>query len=160
EKIEPPARPQEEAIISEPVKMTTEELLEQQLPGEMAVKEETASALPEQDGEATDVGEVELIIGAPADPKMVSKLYGHLQARPEIKILRTRGSWGRGTAITLVLEKSVPLMSVISNVSGVEVTLESPEEGSSGEEKPDSGPRTRKKGARIIRLALKEAQTP
>jgi len=66
------------------------------------------------DGQTTFVGEVELVIEVPVDLKMVSALYANLQTVPELRILNTRGSATRGTVITVVLNKPLPLISLIS----------------------------------------------
>ncbi len=66
------------------------------------------------DGQTMFVGEVELAIDVPVDLKMVSALYGHLQTLPELRILNTRGSATRGTVVTVVLNKPLPLIGLIS----------------------------------------------
>ncbi|MEE8419086.1 MAG: hypothetical protein V3S02_03130, partial [Dehalococcoidales bacterium] len=67
-------------------------------------------------------GEVELAISVPVDPVAVSKLYNQLQSTPDMKILYTRGSWDRGTTITVSLEKPLPLIGIIFGISGIKVT--------------------------------------
>ena len=77
---------------------------------------------------------------------------------PEIKILHTRGSWDRDTTITVVLDKPIPLISIISETPGVEVTPELLEKDSLATRKPSSPPIGEKKGAKGIKLILEEAQ--
>jgi hypothetical protein len=60
------------------------------------------------------VGEVELVLGIPVNPNMMAKLYNYLQTTPEIKFLRTSGSWNRGSEITIVLDKPIQLVNVLS----------------------------------------------
>ncbi len=157
EKIEQPTQLQEEAAVSEPVEAVTEELLEQNLLEERAGREETESALLGQDSQTLYTGEVELAIPTPVDPKMVSKLYNQLQAIPELRILYTRGSWDRGTTITVVLDKPASLISIISKIPGVEATPELPEKESLLKGTSSSLLGTKRKGAKRIKLALKEA---
>lgn len=147
EKVEEPVQLRNEATISEPVAAATEELLEQHLPEKRPDREETEPGLPEQNSHPLYTGEVELTITKPVDPKMVSKLYNYLQTTPEIKLVHTTGSWDRGTTITIVLDKPIPLISVISSkVPEAEATAERPEK---------DGYVSGKRGVRRIRLALK-----
>ena len=66
-------------------------------------------------------GDVELAVTVPVDPVAVSRLYNKLQSTPDMKILYTSGSWDKGTVITVSLEKPLPLLGIISNISGVDV---------------------------------------
>lgn len=77
-------------------------------------------------GDATPyTGEVELNIGAPVDLKVVSALYNSLQTIPELRILHTRGSAERGTAIIVVLNKPLPLIDILlSKLPRVELVPE------------------------------------
>ncbi|MEE9398805.1 MAG: hypothetical protein V3V23_00880, partial [Dehalococcoidales bacterium] len=84
----------------------------------------------------------------PVDPKMVSKLYHYLQTTPEIKFVRTSGSWDRGTTVTIVLDKPTALVSVLSSrLPEAEIDTELPEKNDlvAG-----------RKGVRRIIIALKE----
>lgn len=159
EKIEQLAQLQEETIVSEPVEAVTEELLEQHPPEERPSIEETVSARPGQDSQTLYAGEVELSIGTPVDLNAVSKLYNHLQTIPELRIVRTRGSWDQGTTITVALEKPMPLISIISKTPDVEVTPELLQNDSSVQETSSSPLRTKRKEVKGIKLALKEAKT-
>ena len=93
----------------------------------------------------------------PVELEMVSKLYSYLQTMPEIKILHTRGSWDRGTTVTVVLDKPMPLISMISKIPGVEATPELPQKDSLVRGASSSLLRAGGKGVRRIKLTLKEA---
>ncbi len=147
EKVQEPVQLRNKATVSEPVAAATAELLEQHLPEERPDREKTEPSLPEQDSHPLYTGEVELAITKPVDPKMVSKLYNYLQTTPEIKLVHTSGSWDRGTTITVVLDKPIPLISVISSkVPEAKATAERPEK---------DGYVSGKRGVRRIKLSLK-----
>ncbi len=156
EEIEEPPQLQEEARVSEPVEVITEEHLPEERPGRGG----TESALLKQGSQTLYAGEVELAIGVPVVLVAVSKLYNHLQTIPEIRILRTTGSWDRGTTITVVLDKPIPLISIISKIPGVEVTPELPQEDSLAEATSTSPLAAGKRGVKRIKLTLKEAPPP
>jgi len=155
EKIEEPTQlsekatqPREEAAESEPV-AAVEEPLGQRPPEKREGREETKPSLPKPDRQSLYAGEVELAIGVPVVPNMMAKLYNYLQTTPEIKFVRTSGSWNRGSTITIVLDKPIPLISVISSkIPEAEVTPEQP--GIDGFVKG-------RRGVRRIRIALKES---
>lgn len=148
EKAEEPAQPVEEAAASEPVTVTAVEPLEQRSTEKGHGGEETKPAPLKQDSHSLYTGEVELAIGVPVDPNVVAKLYNYLQTTPEIKFVRTSGSWNRGTTITVVLDKPIPLISVISSkIPEAEITPEQPDK--------DGFVRERR-GVRRINLALKQ----
>ena len=88
---------------------------------------------------------------------MVSKLYNYLQTIPDIKILRTTGSWDRGTTITIVADKPIPLISKILEAPDVEVIPELSQNDSSGKGTSGSLLKTEKKEVTRIKLTLKEA---
>jgi vacuolar-type H+-ATPase subunit H len=159
ENIEQPTRLQEEATVSETVEVATEELLEQPLPEERPGAGEPESAQLTLDGKSLYGGEVELIIAAPIELKAVSRFYNYLQAIPELRVLYTRGSWDRGTTITVVLDKPMPLINIISKTPGVEVTPELLEGDSSVKAKPGSLWKGGEKTVKGIKLILKEAQS-
>jgi len=161
EKTEQPTSLQEEAPVSEPAEETTEELLGQHPLEEIPGGEETSSTrLKPGDSQTLYAGEVELAIAIPVELKMVSKLYNYLQTIPDIKILRTTGSWDRGTTITVVADKPIPLISKISEIPGVEVISELSQEDSSVKRTSSSLLRAGGKGITTrIKLTLKEAQS-
>lgn len=109
---------------------------------------ETESDLVRRESHSLYTGEVELAIANPVAPKMVAKLYGYLQTTPEIKFVRTSGSWDRGTTITIVLDKPIPLVDVLSaKIPEAKVMAERPER---------DGFVKGRRGVRRISLALKE----
>ena len=154
EEIAEPTQPRDEVTVSEPVEATTEE----HLPEERPVREEADLAPLKQVSPTLYAGEVELAIAMPVDLVTVSKLYNHLQTMPELRILRTTGSWDRGTSITVVLDKPIPLINIISKISGVEVTPELPSEDSLAKATSSSSLGARKKGVKRIKITLREAQ--
>jgi len=132
EETEQPAQLQAEATVSEPAEELTEEPLGQHPLEEILDEEETSSTqLKPGDSQTLYTGEVELAIAIPVELKMVSKFYNYLQTIPDMKILRTTGSWDRGTTITVVADKPIPLISKISEIPGVEVISELPQKDSS-----------------------------
>ncbi len=158
EKTEQPVQLQEEATVSVPAEETAEELLEQHPTEEIAGREETNSTQLEPiDSQTSYAGEVELAIAIPVELKTVSKFYNHLQTIPDIKILRTTGSWDRGTTITVVADKPILLISEISKVPGVEVIAELLQQDSSVKGSARSRQRAGGKGVKKIKLTLKEA---
>ena len=156
EVIEQPVQLQEEVTVSEPAEETTEELL----PKERPSKEETNSTqLKPGDSQTLYAGEVELAIAMPVELKMVSKLYNYLQTIPDMKILRTTGSWDRGTTITVVADKPIPLISIISEIPGVEVISEVPQKDDLVKGASSSLRRAGGEGVKRIKLTLKEVQS-
>ncbi|MFC1897233.1 hypothetical protein ACFLX8_01485 [Chloroflexota bacterium] len=169
EETEQPAQLQEEAVEEETeqpaqlqgeaVEEETEELVEQRTLEEISGREETDSIqLKPGDSQTLYTGEVELVIAMPVELKMVSKLYNYLQTIPDIKILRTTGSWDRGTTITVVADKPIPLISKLTEIPDVEVTPGLLQGDSSAKGTSSSLRRVGGKGAQRIQLTLKEAQ--
>ena len=126
---------------------------------EEASKEEAKKPLQlkPEDSQALYVGEVDLAISVPVELKVVSKFYNYLQTISDIKILRTTGSWDRGTTITLVADKPVPLVSTISKVPGVEVIAGVSQKDGSAKQASGLRLRTGGEGVKRIELTLKEA---
>lgn len=148
EKVEEVAQPQEETTAPEPVAVTAEESLEKDVLAEGPSGEETEPKLLEQDIKAPYIGEVELAIVKPVNPKVVSKLYNYLQVTPEIKFVHTSGSWDRGTSITITLDKPIPLINTLSSrIPEARVTPERPQKKSVVGEK---------RGVRRIKIALRK----
>ncbi|MFC1903788.1 hypothetical protein ACFLW9_02775 [Chloroflexota bacterium] len=149
EKVEEAGQLAEEATsVDMPVATKAEETLEPQPQEEKHVEEEVESVTVKQGGGSLYTGEVEIDIARPVEPKVVSKLYSYLQTTPEIKFVRASGTWDRGTTITVVLDKPVSLISVLSEkIPEVDVTSERPEM---------SGFVRGSKGLRRIRLVLKK----
>lgn len=69
-------------------------------------------------------GEVELTFIPPMEISAVSEIYGWLQTTPEVKILRTIGSWEKGTKVIVFLERPLPLIDILTRVPAVEVASE------------------------------------
>ena len=160
EKTEQSAQPQEEAPVSEPVEEATEEPSGQHPPQEIPGREETNSTqLKPGDSQTLYAGEIDLAIAIPVELKIVSKLYSYLQTISDIKVLRTTGSWDRGTTITVVTDKPIPLISIISKIPDVEVIPELLQQDSSAKRKSSSRSKAGDKGATRIKLTLKEAQS-
>ncbi len=136
EKVEEPAQLQEEAIVS---------------------KREVKSAPLKLESKALYTGEVELVVASSVELKLVSRFYNYLQTVPDLRILYTRGSWDQGTTITVVLEKPIPLINIISETPGVEVTPEPLERGGLAGGKSSSPLRGGEKRVGGIKLNLKEA---
>jgi len=66
-------------------------------------------------------GEVDISLIAPVDLSVMSKIYSELQNNREVKILRTVGSYDKGTTITVLLEKPSGVVEMLSKIPGVEV---------------------------------------
>ncbi len=138
----------EESGAPGPSQATMDELMMPQLSEERPDRKEDESDRPVQDSHSLYTGEVELTVDKPVDPKIIARLYDYLQTTPEIKFVRTTGSWDRGTTITVALDKPIPLISVISDkVPEAKVTPERLER--------DGYVRGRR-GVRGIRLTRKE----
>lgn len=103
-------------------------------------------------GETPFTGTIELSIASPVELNLVSKLYSFLQNVPELRILYTRGSWDKGTTITVVLEKTMPLIGILSNIPGVKVIAEMLAAGNQTREK--SGTLIRGDGRPLQRIGL------
>jgi len=73
------------------------------------------------DTDAILEGEVELAIAVPVDPAAVTKLFNYVQSTSDMKVLYTRGSWDKGTLITVTLDKPMPFLGMISKISGLAV---------------------------------------
>ena len=92
----------------------------------------------------------------PVDPVAVSKLYNYLQTTSETKILYTRGSWARGTTITVTLDKPLPLIDIISKIPDIEITPVIPQKGNSVKGISSSLLGGDKKGLSRIDISVKE----
>ena len=150
EVVEPAAEetaPQEEPAAAEPVaeKGEPEKAGKQE---QKAPKKESEIIVTKEEGQSLYTGEVELTIGVPVEPTMVANLYSYLQTSPEIKFVRTTGSWNRGSTITIVLDKPIPLISVLAaKLPSANVVPERP--GGSGHVKD-------RRGMRRISISLKD----
>ena len=121
-KEEKPVQVEKEVTTSKTADAITKEAPKQR-PQEKKVDRQEPAGVPQKlDKEAIYEGEIELVIAVPVDPAAVSKLYNYLQSTPDMKILYTRGSWDRGTTITVALEKPAPFIGMISKISGLNLT--------------------------------------
>jgi len=114
EKLEDSAQHRDDVIISKLSEAIPEEPSESRFPGNRLDREETEPGLPQKDGKSLYSDQVELTVPAPIDLKMISNLYQSLQTIPELRILHTIGSLDMGTTITVVLDRPIPLVSIIS----------------------------------------------
>lgn len=121
--------------VAEPVVTLQEELEKKEMvePPEQPTREKRAergesSARLELDSEELYDGEVELAIAVPLDPAAASKLYDRLQTTPELKIVRTSGTWDQGSTIRVSLEKPMPLIRWLTETPGIEVIPEALEQ--------------------------------
>ncbi len=160
-----PAPSPEEAVAEkevEPAPSPEEAVAEKEVesvpsPEEAVAEKEVEPVSLALDSQTIYSGDVEMIIAPPAELKLVSKLYNHLQTIPELRILYTRGSWDQGTTITVVLENPMPLISLLLETPGVAVTPELL--GKDDQAATKSGPLMRggEEGLKRIKLILSEA---
>ncbi len=91
-------------------------------------KEAPAVVLTKEESESLYTGEVELNVEVPIEPTMVAKLYSYLQTTPELKFVRTAGSWNKGSIITIVLDKPAPLLAgLVAKLPEANISPERPE---------------------------------
>ncbi len=72
-------------------------------------------------------GEIEINLVPPVELSVMSRILGSLQEIPEVKILRTLGSYDKGTTITVLLEEPAALVSILTGIPGVEIAPLTPE---------------------------------
>ncbi len=72
-------------------------------------------------GERVYTGEVELVLTPPISAIRVTGLYSHLQSIDELKVVRTSGSWDKGTVVTVALERPLALIKTLSDIPDIEV---------------------------------------
>jgi len=125
-----PVLPEEETVVLEPTEPIKEELPVPLPREETPVREKPALIPITMDKEALYSGEVSLGITVPVNPAAVSKLYNYLQTTPDLKILYTRGSWDRGTTITVSLDKPLPIVGILAKIPGVVISPVSTQEDS------------------------------
>jgi hypothetical protein len=80
-----------------------------------APKKRPRRGATKEESQSLYTGEVDLSIEVPVEPTMVAKLYSYLQTTPEIKFVRTTGSWNKGSTITVVLDKPIALISELAS---------------------------------------------
>ena len=154
---EPPEAAVEEAVVSEPPEAAVEELVEERLSEERPSRVEAEPAPVKLDSQALYAGQVELVIPAPVELKLVSKFYTYLHTISELRILYTRGSWDRDTTITVVLDKPLPLIGLILKTPDVKITPELLGKDVLAGEKPGLLLKGEKRVAKRLKLILKEA---
>ena len=74
-------------------------------------------------------GELTISIEPPVDEVHILKLYRCLRKIPQLKILRTIGSWSKGTSIIINLERVTPLVAILSEFPWVEKISEQERNG-------------------------------
>jgi hypothetical protein len=119
--------PSEASDIAEPVAEAVDpvETGEKQ---EEAAEEAPEVVLTAEESQSQYTGEVEINVEMPIEPAIVAKLYDYLQTTPEIKFVRTVGSWNKGSSITIALEKPIPLLAtLVARVPGANVLPGRPE---------------------------------
>lgn len=80
------------------------------------------------DSDVLYTGEVELVLAPRLDLVVVSEIHKCLEGTSELEIVRSAGSWERGTTITVLTGKAMPLVGILSQISMVEVEAEGSEE--------------------------------
>ncbi len=132
EVVEHPIPPEQEfgvpeeavAVSPEPEGLTVEGVSQQVTEEKVAVGGEEGVLEPKVFDPRLYTGEVELALTPPVDLVMMSELEQQLQLIPEVKILRTVGSFDQGTTITIAVDKPIPLIDMLSEACAVEVSPE------------------------------------
>ncbi|HEY50334.1 MAG TPA: hypothetical protein G4O20_00805 [Dehalococcoidia bacterium] len=65
--------------------------------------------------ESIYTGKVEIELDLSVDTDILSKLYNYLVNTPEIKLVKSVGSSGKGVIITMMLDKPIPLVETLSS---------------------------------------------
>jgi len=156
EKPEPPVPAVEDAAATGQTEAGTGELPEQAEKSREPERVESFPALSKLDEEALYTGEIELTVTVPVNLVAVSKLYNYLQTMPDLKVLYTRGSWDRGTAIMVSLDKPLPLIGMISKIPGIDVAIDSLQDDSTIKGASASLLGAKKEELKRITLVLKE----
>lgn len=97
-----------------------------------AEEEDTGREPTDEERKALYSGEVELALVPPLNVAVVSRLHSMLLANPELKILRTVGSWERGATITVFLDRALPLVGVLTEIPEVRLNSRVKAEGRGG----------------------------
>jgi hypothetical protein len=92
--------------------------LEKELESTIAKSENEVTV---ENGERVYTGEVELALTPPISAVRVTELYSHLQSINELKLVRTSGSWDKGTVVTIALERPLALIEALSAIPDIEV---------------------------------------
>lgn len=83
--------------------------------------DESGNEVTLEGGERVYTGEVELVLTPPISAVRVTGLYSHLQSIDELKVVRTSGSWDKGTVVTVALERPLALIKALSAIPDIEV---------------------------------------
>jgi hypothetical protein len=114
------AAPEPSAVVEAPAEEPEAEALpETRAPEE---GEDIGREPTEEERNAIFSGEVHLSLSPPLDVAAVSRLHSLLLSNPELKILRTVGSWQRGTTITVFLDRPLPLVGVLAEIPGLRLS--------------------------------------
>ena len=107
-----PVKPRGKRAALQPLEALMKEPSEQSLAGETPGTEE----VPNRDNKTLYSGEVDLVIDVPVDMKMVSMLYDSLQTINDLKLLHMIGSTNQGVTISVVINRPIPLINMITPV--------------------------------------------
>lgn len=103
-----------------------------------------------QDKQSAYSGHVDIVMLAPINTNVVTKLYNYIHTTPEIKLISTSGSWNKGTTLTVNVDKPIPLMSVLSSLlPDLEIKTALPDKDAASKIM---------KGVRIISISQKGSQ--
>ncbi len=90
--------------------------------------EKEEAAIKVKDTESIYTGEVEVELGLSVDTDILAKLSVYLTHTPEIRLVRTVGYSHKGSIITVVLDKPIPLAEMLSShIPEVQITGEPPD---------------------------------
>lgn len=136
---EPTAELESKPVESQALEPPTEEAQTEaeETAAETPIQEKEVSA-PEKEGPDADnvpdprlsSGETEIVITPPIRAARITEIYGHLQSMPDLKILRTSGSWDHGTVVTVTLNRPIPLVEMLrSGIPQAVIRREAPRGG-------------------------------
>jgi len=87
---------------------------------EEATADESATPSPPSDDSLLFEGEAEIAMVPPADMAQLIRLRRNLRDIPHLKILRTYGRRNGGAAITILIDKPLPLIRILTEMPEVE----------------------------------------
>lgn len=112
-----PVPPVEDGIKPLPQKPT-----EQVVVGNDKSGKQKADVPPTEEGSGDNYsGEIDLVLEPRLDLVLVSDIHKCLEGTGELEIVRSGGSWERGTTITVLVGKAIPLTKILSRIPSVEV---------------------------------------
>ena len=106
----------EESALGEDATVAPEEELE-------TTVDEAGNEVTIKDGQRVYTGEVELVLTPPVSAIRVTGLYSHLQSIDDLKVVRTSGSWDKGTVVTVALERPLALITVLSDLPDIDIEV-------------------------------------